>query len=161
MNRFCFCSSKSRSAPASTKLPIESNELSAEVHLLWKHPLGKNFKGKKNHNFQIYVLETISTEVFWRLSVKCENCNLVFFFWIHTTESTERQIRFRCICWQHAAPNTYIKNLTSHLLAMIRTHNFNFGIRFWPISALMLKNYHQIFFDIWNFQWHASMASFL
>ena len=40
-----------------------------------------------------------------------------------------------CICWQHAAPNTYIANLTSHLNAMIRIHNFAFDVRFLPISA--------------------------
>ena len=44
-----------------------------------------------------------------------------------------------CICWQHAAPNTYIANLTSHLKAMIRTHNFDFDVRFLPISADTLK----------------------
>ena len=51
------------------------------------------------------------------------------------TERIKHWIRCICICWQHAAPNTYIKNLTSHLQAMIRTHNFDFSIRYWPISA--------------------------
>ena len=48
-----------------------------------------------------------------------------------------------CICWQHAAPNTYIKNLTSYLYSMIRTHNLYFVIRFWPISALISKTLHR------------------
>ena len=44
-----------------------------------------------------------------------------------------------CICWQHAAPNTCIKPLTSHLLAIIRSHNFNFNVRRLPISTLTSK----------------------
>ena len=59
--------------------------------------------------------------------------------WTHITESTEFWIWLQCICWQHVAPNTYIEFLTSNLHAMIRTHNFDFNIRFWPISALMSK----------------------
>ena len=40
-----------------------------------------------------------------------------------------------CICWQHAALNTYIENQTSHLHAMLRTHIINFEVRFLLISA--------------------------
>ena len=43
------------------------------------------------------------------------------------------------MCWQHTVPNTYIKNLTYHLHAIISAHHLNFDVRFWPISALMLK----------------------
>ena len=57
--------------------------------------------------------------------------------WTHITENTEHRIQLWCICWQHKAPNTYIEDLTSHLHAMIRTHNFDFDVRFWPISAFM------------------------
>ena len=59
--------------------------------------------------------------------------------WTHITESNERRIQLWCICWQLAAPNTCIKNLTSQFHALIRTHNFDFDIRFWPIGALMSK----------------------
>ena len=37
-------------------------------------------------------------------------------FWTNITESPKRRIWLRCICWQHAAPNTYIENLTSNKL---------------------------------------------
>ena len=48
--------------------------------------------------------------------------------------------QFISICGQHAAPNTYVENLTSHLHALIRTHNFDFDIRFLPIRAHTSKN---------------------
>ena len=51
------------------------------------------------------------------------------------------------MCWQHTVPNTYIKNLTSHLHAIVRTHHFDFDFRCWPISAVMLKTIH------WSWIW--------
>ena len=52
------------------------------------------------------------------------------------------------MCWQRTVPNTYIKNLTSHLHTIIRAHNFDFDIRFWPISALISKTLHRS--QIWS-----------
>ena len=41
---------------------------------------------------------------------------------------------------------------------MIKTHNFDFVIRFLPIIALMSKTKHQIKFDVRYSQWYVSMT---
>ena len=57
------------------------------------------------------------------------------------------------MCWQLTVPNIYIKNLTSHLHTIIRTHHFDVDVRFWPISALILKTTHQS----WIWRWVLSV----
>ena len=51
----------------------------------------------------------------WRRSSygKVANCFVVDTF----TESSERQLRIWCVCWQNTVPNWNIKNLTSNKLA--------------------------------------------
>ena len=77
--------------------------------------------------------------------------------WTHITESTQRWICFWCMCWQHTAPNTYIENLRSHSHAIIRTHYFDFNIRFWPITTLNWKPYIECEFDVGYFLWDMAM----
>ena len=69
--------------------------------------------------------------------------------WTHITESTQRRIWLRCMCWQHTVPNHCMESLTSHLCNIIRTHHFDFDVRFWPISALMSKAMHQSWIQRW------------
>ena len=52
-------------------------------------------------------------------------------------------------CWQHTVPYAYIENPVSHLHAIIRTNHFDFEVRFWTISALMLKTIHQGWIQCW------------
>ena len=59
------------------------------------------------------------------------------------------QIWLWCMCWQHTVPSTYIKNLTSHLHAIIKTNDFYFDVRFLPISALMSKAIHRSRIRCW------------
>ena len=64
------------------------------------------------------------------------------------------------MCWRHTVPNTCIKNLTSHLHAIIRTHHFNFDVRFWPISALMSKTIQsKSNSTLGYFQWYMPMIN--
>ena len=50
-------------------------------------------------------------------------------------------------------------SLGTHLHAMMRTHHFDFDVRFCPISALMLKTNIEYKFDVPYFQWYVSMTA--
>ena len=85
----------------------------------------------------------------WKKEEKSvQECAGSWTLWTHLTESTERQIWLQCICWQRTVPNTCIANITSHLHAIIRPHQVEFDISFWPISALMSKTIHRS--QIWH-----------
>ena len=81
-------------------------------------------------------LSPLSMKLFGQKAMEWESS------WTRITESTQRLIRLWHMCWQHTAPNTCITNLVSHLHTIIRTHHFNFDVRFWPITTFMSKTIH-------------------
>ena len=78
---------------------------------------------------EIFVLDAYH----WNVKFNFDLCVDSFQFLTHTSKT------YHLICNR--------KN-TSHLHAIIRPHQVEFNIRFWPISALMLKTKHQS--QIWR-----------
>ena len=68
-----------------------------------------------------------------------ENDPSYFPYWTHITESIQLWIQLWCICQLSTHTLKSNSTLGTHLHAMIRTHHFDFDIRFWPICARMSK----------------------
>ena len=85
----------------------ESNFNFRPLHLRWSHffPMQHSWLSLKKllSNFAFWCFLSLVSKF------DLSECPILQPLWTHITERTELWIWLRCICWQHAAPNTYIK----------------------------------------------------